>query len=64
VQGQTTAGAYIEATSGERANSSARKARLPPHGAEIHEMKMEGNVNAGGRAGLPRLELPPARPSS
>jgi periplasmic copper chaperone A len=58
VQGQTTAGAYMELTSGQRAillGAESPAARS----AEIHEMKMEGNVMR--MRAVPRLELPPGK---
>ncbi len=55
VLGQTTAGAYMELTSDRRANLLG--AESPAAGAaEIHEMKMEGNVMR--MRHVPRLELP------
>jgi copper(I)-binding protein len=58
VPGQTTAGAYMELTSDRRA--SLLGAESPVAGsAEIHEMKMEGNVMR--MREVPRLELPPGR---
>src|SRR5258706_15315296 len=41
VQGQTTAGAYMELTSGQRANLLGAESPAA-RSAEIHEMKMEG----------------------
>jgi copper(I)-binding protein len=56
--GQTTAGAYMELTSVQRA--SLLGADSPAAGsAEIHEMKMEGDVMR--MRSVPRLELPPGR---
>ena len=56
--GQTTAGAYMELTSDRRA--SLLGAESPAAGsAEIHEMKMEGNVMR--MRTVSRLELPPGR---
>jgi len=58
VQGQTTAGAYIQLISGQRA--SLVGAESPAAGsAEIHELKMEGNVMR--MRAVPRLELPPGK---
>lgn len=58
VRGQTTAGAYMELTSDRRA--SLLGAESPAAGsAEIHEMKMEGNVMR--MRAVPRLELPPGK---
>jgi copper(I)-binding protein len=58
VDGQTTAGAYMELTSDQRA--SLVGAESPAAGsAEIHEMKMEGNVMR--MRAVPRLELPPGK---
>ena len=58
VPGQTTAGAYMELTSDRRA--SLLGAESPAAGgAEIHEMKMEGNVMR--MRAVPRLELPPGK---
>lgn len=58
VQGQTTAGAYMQLISGQRA--SLVGAESPAAGsAEIHEMKMEGNVMR--MRAVPRLELPPGK---
>jgi copper(I)-binding protein len=58
VLGQTTAGAYMELTSDRRA--SLLGAESPAAGsAEIHEMKMEGNVMR--MRAVSRLELPPGR---
>ena len=58
VLGQTTAGAYMELTSDRRA--SLLGAESPAAGgAEIHEMKMEGNVMR--MRAVPRLELPPGK---
>jgi len=58
VVGQTTAGAYMELTSGQRA--SLLGAESPAAGsAEIHEMRMEGNVMR--MRAVPRLELPPGK---
>ena len=58
VQGQTTAGAYMELTSGERANLLGAESPAA-RSAEIHEMKMEGNVMR--MRAVPRLELPPGK---
>ena len=56
--GQTTAGAYMELTSDRRA--SLLGAESPAAGsAEIHEMKMEGNVMR--MRAVSRLELPPGK---
>jgi periplasmic copper chaperone A len=56
--GQTTAGAYMELTSDRRA--SLLGAESPAAGsAEIHEMKMEGNVMR--MRAVTRLELPPGK---
>jgi len=53
--GQTTAGAYMELTSDRRA--SLLGAESPAAGsAEIHEMRMDGNVMR--MRAVPRLELP------
>jgi len=58
VPGQTTSGAYMELTSDRHA--SLLGAESPVAGsAEIHEMKMEGNVMR--MRAVPRLELPPGR---
>ena len=58
VLGQTTAGAYMELTSDRRA--SLLGAESPVAGsAEIHEMRMEGNVMR--MRAVPRLELPPGK---
>ena len=58
VQGQTTAGAYMQLTSNERA--SLVGAESPAAGsAEIHEMRMEGKVMR--MRALPRLELLPGK---
>jgi copper(I)-binding protein len=58
VQGQTTAGAYMEITSGQRA--SLLGAESPAAGtAEIHVMRMEGDVMR--MRAVPRLELPPGK---
>src|ERR1700704_1808642 len=58
VPGQTTAGAYMELTSNRRARLLG--AESPAAGsAEIHEMKMEGNVMR--MRAVPRLELPPGK---
>jgi len=58
VRGQTTAGAYMELTSDRRA--SLLGAESPAAGsAEIHEMKIEGNVMR--MRAVPRLELPPGK---
>src|SRR5437867_1197584 len=58
VRGQTTAGAYMELTSDRRA--SLLGAESPAAGsAEIHEMKMEGNVMR--MRAVPKLELPPVK---
>src|ERR1700716_3047157 len=58
VRGQTTAGAYMELTSDRRA--SLLGAESPAAGsAEIHEMRMEGNVMR--MRAVPRLELPPGK---
>ena len=58
VLGQTTAGAYMELTSARRA--SLLGAESPAAGsAQIHEMKMEGNVMR--MRAVPRLELPPGK---
>jgi copper(I)-binding protein len=58
VDGQTTAGAYMELTSGQRA--SLLGAESPAAGsAEIHEMKMDGNVMR--MRAVERLELPPGK---
>jgi copper(I)-binding protein len=56
--GQTTAGAYMELTSDRRA--SLLGAESPAAGsAEIHEMKMDGNVMR--MRAVTRLELPPGK---
>src|SRR6266581_427479 len=56
--GQTTAGAYMELTSDRRA--SLLGAESPAAGsAEIHEMKIEGNVMR--MRAVTRLELPPGK---
>lgn len=58
VQGQTTAGAYMQLTSRERA--SLVGAESPAAGSvEIHETKMEGKVMR--MRALTRLELPPGK---
>jgi copper(I)-binding protein len=58
VDGQTTAGAYMELTSVQRANLLG--AESPAAGsAEIHEMKMDGNVMR--MRAVKRLELPPGK---
>jgi copper(I)-binding protein len=58
VQGQTTAGVYMQLKSSERA--SLVGAESPAAGSvEIHEMKMENNVMR--MRALPRLELPPGK---
>ena len=58
VQGQTTAGAYMEITSGQRA--SLLGAESPAAGtAEIHVTRMEGDVMR--MRTVPRLELPPGK---
>jgi copper(I)-binding protein len=58
VDGQTTAGAYMELTSDRRA--SLLGAESPAAGsAEIHETKMEGNVMR--MRAVKRLELPPGK---
>ena len=58
VQGQTTAGAYMQLTSRERA--SLVGAESPAAGAvEIHETRMEGKVMR--MRALTRLELPPGK---
>jgi len=58
VQGQTTAGAYMELTSGERASLLGAESPAA-RSAEIHEMKMEGDVMR--MRAVPRLELPPGK---
>jgi len=58
VQGQTTAGAYMQLTSRERA--SLVGAESPAAGSvEIHETRMEGKVMR--MRALTRLELPPGK---
>ncbi|HTF14896.1 MAG TPA: copper chaperone PCu(A)C [Burkholderiales bacterium] len=58
VDGQTTAGAYMELTSDRGA--SLLGAESPAAGsAEIHEMKMEGNVMR--MRAVPKLDLPPGK---
>jgi copper(I)-binding protein len=58
VPGQTTAGAYMEITSGQRA--SLLGAESPAAGsAEIHVMRMEGDVMR--MRAVPRVELPPGK---
>jgi copper(I)-binding protein len=58
VRGQTTAGAYMEITSEQRA--SLLGAESPAAGtAEIHVMRMEGDVMR--MRAVPRLELPPGK---
>ena len=58
VQGQTTAGAYMQLTSSERA--SLVGAESPAAGsAEIHEMRIEGKVMR--MRALSRLELLPGK---
>src|SRR5256885_16639522 len=58
VLGQTTAGAYMELTSARRA--SLLGAESPAAGsAEIHEMRMEGNVMR--MRPVARLDLPPGK---
>ena len=58
VQGQTTAGAYMELTSGERASLLGAESPAA-RSAELHEMKMEGDVMR--MRTVPRLELPPGK---
>ena len=58
VQGQTTAGAYMELTSGQRASLLGAESPAA-RSAEIHGMKMEGNVMR--MRAVPRLELPPGK---
>jgi copper(I)-binding protein len=58
VQGQTTAGAYMELTSGQGASLLAAESPAA-RSAEIHEMRMEGNVMR--MRTVPRLELPPGK---
>jgi copper(I)-binding protein len=58
VQGQTTAGAYMELTSGQRASLLGAESPAA-RSAEIHEMRMEGNVMR--MRTVPRLELPPGK---
>ena len=58
VQGQTTAGAYMELTSGQRASLLGAESPAA-RSAELHEMKMEGNVMR--MRTVPRLELPPGK---
>ncbi len=58
VQGQTTAGAYMQLKSSERA--SLVGAESPAAGSvEIHETKMENNVMR--MRAMSRLELPPGK---
>jgi periplasmic copper chaperone A len=58
VLGQTTAGAYMELTSARRA--SLLGAESPAAGgAEIHEMRMDGNVMR--MRPVARLDLPPGK---
>ena len=58
VLGQTTAGAYMELTSARRA--SLLGAESPAAGsAEIHEMRMEGNLMR--MRAVARLDLPPGK---
>src|SRR3979490_2287528 len=56
VQGQTTAGAYMELTSGQRASLLGAESPAA-RSAELHEMKMEGNVMR--MRAVARLETPP-----
>jgi len=58
VQGQTTAGAYMELTSGQRASLLGAESPAA-RSAELHEMKMEGDVMR--MRTVPRLELPPGK---
>ena len=58
VLGQTTAGAYMELTSNRRANLLGAESPAAG-GAEIHEMKMEGDVMR--MRAVSRLELPPGK---
>ncbi|HYS57190.1 MAG TPA: copper chaperone PCu(A)C [Burkholderiales bacterium] len=56
--GQTTAGAYMELTSDRRASLLGAESPAASS-AEIHEMKMEGNVMR--MRAVTRLELPPGK---
>jgi copper(I)-binding protein len=58
VQGQTTAGAYMQLTSSERASLVGVESPVSVS-AEIHEMKMEGKVMR--MRALSRLELLPGK---
>lgn len=58
VQGQTTAGAYMQLTSRERVNLVGAESPAAIS-AEIHETRMEGNVMR--MRALSRLELPPGK---
>jgi len=58
VQGQTTAGAYMELTSGQRASLLGAESPAA-RSAELHEMKMDGDVMR--MRTVPRLELPPGK---
>ena len=58
VDGQTTAGAYMQLTSDRRASLLGAESPAA-RSAEIHEMKMEGNVMR--MRAVPRLELPPGK---
>jgi copper(I)-binding protein len=58
VPGQTTAGAYMELTSDRRASLLGAESPAA-RSAEIHEMKMEGNVMR--MRAVTRLELPPGK---
>ncbi len=58
VDGQTTAGAYMQLTSDRRASLLGAESPAA-RSAEIHEMKMDGNVMR--MRAVPRLELPPGK---
>ena len=58
VQGQTTAGAYMQLTSRERANLVGAESPAAVS-VEIHETRMEGDVMR--MRALSRLELPPGK---
>lgn len=58
VQGQTTAGAYVQLTSSERASLVGVESPVAV-GAEIHETRMEGKVMR--MRALSRLELLPGK---
>ena len=58
VLGQTTAGAYMQLTIGERANLVGVESPAAA-GAEVHETRMEGKVMR--MRAVPRLELIPGK---